>query len=79
MSMLEALAEISREGAPWMWARPVSWRGYGMGICFDPPTSWKVVPTARGGAAACLPMPSDCFGEWELVTPETVNLERRNG
>jgi hypothetical protein len=75
VNMIEALREISAEGARWVWARPVSWRGLGKAICFKAPNDWNLVPTARGGIEALLPRPKDCLGEWEVIEPKVVNQE----
>jgi len=77
MNVIEALREISRpdQQMRWAWARPVSWRGTGMALCFEPPHHWKLVPTLHGGQTASLPAPEDLFGEWEVVDPGAVNRE----
>ena len=76
MTMIEALREISQSERS-IWARPKSWRGTGMALCFDRPHYWKLVPTPRGGQTASLPAPEDLFGEWEVVDPGVVNTELR--
>lgn len=77
--MLDALSEIATPGL-WLWARPVSWKGSGIAICYEPANSnvgdsWKLVPTYRGGQAASMPSPRDVFGAWEVISPQAVNEE----
>ena len=74
MTMLDALKKIAKPDV-WMWARPISWRGSGQALCFDSIGGWWHVPDAGGGRTALLPTPKDCFGRWEVVSPDVVNSE----
>lgn len=75
LTMLEALREARSNSS--LWARPTFWRGVKQAITFDTfAGSWKTVPDSRGGRSTLLPMPKDCFGDWEVVTPEVVNEGR---
>ena len=60
-----------------LWARPVSWRGAGIGLTLARPGSQaiRLVPSLHGGEP-WHPMHGDLLEAWELVSPDEVLAER---
>jgi hypothetical protein len=76
MTSLEALAQA--KSSPHYWARPVSMRGQGVGLCWynmqSPGRGFFWVPSDRGGDLQLL---NDIiFEEWEVILTDDCIRER---
>lgn len=90
--MLEALSEIKRNTEQYKsatdnysdgmyWARPIEWRTFRTAYCYRVGSEifaegFEMVPNNRGGVGAMFPATYALFGEWEIVSPNTVNSGR---
>ena len=75
MNMLEALKAITDDQN--CWARPITWAGYRIAICYSTEENeFLNVPNCNGVEKAFLPNPEDIFVEWEIVKPSVVNQGR---
>lgn len=85
MTIVEAIRELKEQwekreekAGPviFMWARPVSWRGFNEAVCLDSDGKYlQIVPRAHGGRS-WNPSADDIIDDWEIVDPAVVCEER---
>lgn len=82
MNMLEALKQAKETD---MLARPVAWRGKEMAVVWEPNSQaynkdwgfWRHVPHSTGSYEPSMPYPEVLFGEWEVISFDTLYGEGR--
>lgn len=73
MKVHEAIEALKAD--PSKWARPLWWRGDGIGIAIYSHTRVAVVPSATGGAHWHVSV-RDLTDDWEVVEPDVILDER---
>ncbi len=82
MPFLDAVAKVIQipESEPTLWIRPLIWRRQRVALVLGHEATWGrgrflMVPDARGGRSAHMPVVAELLDEWEVVDPNVVNAE----
>lgn len=57
------------------WIRPVSWQGSGLAYCIKL-NATHIVPSSSGGNLGMTASIDELIGDWEIVSPDVVLVER---